>query len=113
MLSFFPRGVLDEILNLIESVAEDFPSYSFMFLLVERPPVQTRDCPSRIRKTKYFGYTERRYRQKGMLRNMVIYMESCSLSEVVDCFKLQKKKNIIKQCVILIQLKYKYYKVCD
>ena len=30
MLSFFPRGVLDEILNLIESVSEGFPSYSFM-----------------------------------------------------------------------------------
>ena len=28
MLSFVPRGVLDEILNLIESVSEDFPSYS-------------------------------------------------------------------------------------
>ena len=28
MLSIFPRGVLDEILNLIESVSEDFPSYS-------------------------------------------------------------------------------------
>ena len=27
MLSFFPRGVLDEILNLIESVSEEFPSY--------------------------------------------------------------------------------------
>ena len=30
MLSFFPRGVLDEILNLIESVSEGFPSYSFI-----------------------------------------------------------------------------------
>ena len=30
MLSFFPRGVLDKILNLIESVSEDFPSYSFI-----------------------------------------------------------------------------------
>ena len=28
MLSFFLRGVLDEILNLIESVSEGFPSYS-------------------------------------------------------------------------------------
>ena len=28
MLSFFPRGVLDEILNLIESVSEEFPFYS-------------------------------------------------------------------------------------
>ena len=29
MLSFFSRDVLDEILNLIESVSEGFPSYSF------------------------------------------------------------------------------------
>ena len=27
----FPRGVLDEILNLIESVSEGFPSYSFFY----------------------------------------------------------------------------------
>ena len=33
MLSFFPRGVLDEILNLIESVSEGFPSYSFIGML--------------------------------------------------------------------------------
>ena len=32
VLSFFPRGVLDEILNLIESVSEEFPSYSNMSL---------------------------------------------------------------------------------
>ena len=30
VLSFFPRDVLDEILNLIESVSEDFPSYFCM-----------------------------------------------------------------------------------
>ena len=29
VLSFFPRGVLDEILHLIESVSEGFPSYSY------------------------------------------------------------------------------------
>ena len=29
VLSFFPRGVLDEILNFIESVSEGFPSYSY------------------------------------------------------------------------------------
>ena len=33
VLSFFPRDVLDEILNLIESVSEDFPSYSFMLII--------------------------------------------------------------------------------
>ena len=26
---FFPRGILDEILNLIESVSEGFPSYFY------------------------------------------------------------------------------------
>ena len=30
MLSFFPRDVLDEILNIIESVSEGFPTYSFI-----------------------------------------------------------------------------------
>ena len=30
MLSFFPRGVLDEILNLIESISEGFASYSYL-----------------------------------------------------------------------------------
>ena len=30
MLSFLPRGVLDEILNLIESVSWGFPSYSYI-----------------------------------------------------------------------------------
>ena len=29
MLSFLPRDVLDEILNLIESVSEGFPTYSW------------------------------------------------------------------------------------
>ena len=32
VLSFFPRDVLDEILNLFESVSEGFPSYSCSFL---------------------------------------------------------------------------------
>ena len=27
---FFPRGVLDEILDLIESVSEGFPTYSYI-----------------------------------------------------------------------------------
>ena len=32
VLPFFPRDVLDEILNLIESVSEDFPSYSYLLI---------------------------------------------------------------------------------
>ena len=30
MLSFFPRDVLDKILNLLESVSEGLPTYSSM-----------------------------------------------------------------------------------
>ena len=30
MLSFFPRDVLDEVLDLIKSVSEGFPTYSFI-----------------------------------------------------------------------------------
>ena len=33
VLSFFPRDVLDEILNLIESVSEDFPSYNMQTIV--------------------------------------------------------------------------------
>ena len=32
MLSFFPRGVLDEILNLTESMSEGLPTYSCDFV---------------------------------------------------------------------------------
>ena len=39
MLSFFPRGVLDEILNLIESVSVEFPSYSFIAMILLHFPV--------------------------------------------------------------------------
>ena len=35
VLSFFPRDVLDEIFNLIESVSEGFPSYSWVQMLMQ------------------------------------------------------------------------------
>ena len=41
VLSFFPRDVLDEILNLIESVSEDFPSYFY------QDKVETRNSAER------------------------------------------------------------------
>ena len=45
VLSFFPRDVLDEILNLIESVSEDFPSYFFIsFELFQPSPPDARFC---------------------------------------------------------------------
>ena len=47
MLSFFPRGVLDEILNLIESVSEGFPSYSFRTF---RKIIGKNDFPNHFKK---------------------------------------------------------------
>ena len=35
VLSFYSRDVLDEILNLIESVPEGFPTYSYILALLE------------------------------------------------------------------------------
>ena len=40
VLSFFPRDVLDEILNLIESVSEGFPSYSFLNSQTMKPMIE-------------------------------------------------------------------------
>ena len=42
VLSFFPRDVLDAILNLIESVSEDLPSYSYIFTKVN----YSLECPA-------------------------------------------------------------------
>ena len=36
VLSFFPRDVLDEILNLIGSVSEGFPSYSYSSIHISK-----------------------------------------------------------------------------
>ena len=43
MLSFFPRDVLDGIFNLIESVSEGFPTYSFS--INESPPKSYSSLP--------------------------------------------------------------------
>ena len=40
VLSFFPRDVLDEILNLIESVSEDFLTTLALFFLSVAPETQ-------------------------------------------------------------------------
>ena len=61
MLSFFPRGVLDEILNLIESVSEGFPSYSSTGLVIQtnerrlllvEPYTQSKTPTGRARQTE-------------------------------------------------------------
>ena len=44
MLSFFPRNVLDEIWDLIESVSDGFPTYSQYFLSVFTCMVSTAFC---------------------------------------------------------------------
>ena len=49
MLSFFPRGVLVEILKLIESVSESFPTYSCIFLEIVGSQLQSpKICETRV-----------------------------------------------------------------
>ena len=44
MLFFFPRDVLDGVLNLIESVSEGFPSYSLYIACNDRNAFFTSDA---------------------------------------------------------------------
>ena len=61
VLSFFPRDVLDEILNLIESVSEDFPSYSYDFSTLYTT------LPHNLIKDKLVDLIERTFQREGSL----------------------------------------------
>ena len=86
MLSFFPRGVLDEILNLIELVSEGFPSYSFDNF----SPNHTTDCG----KPNFY------------LRTKVLHGPSFVVVFDVLCGKsgggiiTLRQKNLSKQCLL-------------
>ena len=62
MLSFFPRGVSGEILNVIESVSEGFPSHSFV-----RPVFYTlyTTLPDNLVKDKLVNLIERIFKREG------------------------------------------------
>ena len=66
MLSFFPRGVLDEILNLIESVSEEFPSYSSLFALVVFSSLLSEYCLPTVSVWPVFVFTVLRRAVFGM-----------------------------------------------
>ena len=65
MLSFFPRGVLDEILNLIESVSEDFPSYFYLVHSKINRYNQPYQIISRIVKYQSFCYKYNKSRKEN------------------------------------------------
>ena len=64
LLSFFPRDVLDEILNLTESVSEGFPTYSY------RHKQARKHCFSPPR--KQFVYQEGNYRSTDRYRGYTV-----------------------------------------
>ena len=59
MLSFFPRGVLDEILNLIESVSKGFPSYSFLVLILGSFKARGKKQMKNARRKKNYYFSQR------------------------------------------------------
>ena len=65
MLSFFPRGVLDENLNLIGSVSEGFPSYSSSCTTTELSRLLT-SCVTAV-KTHVIKYYEKVYERSGKI----------------------------------------------
>ena len=54
VLSFFPRDVLDGILNLIGSVSEGFPSYSFIIKFILKDKFLYCDFLSSLKMTYFF-----------------------------------------------------------
>ena len=64
MLFFFPRCVLDEILNLIESVSEGFPSYFSITITDLRFVVRVEDKLKLEPQRKSLAKICRRYKMK-------------------------------------------------
>ena len=60
VLSFFPRDVFDEILNLIESVSEDFPSYSYYDCIEQPRPIIAKFSFNKDREKILTAYREKR-----------------------------------------------------
>ena len=85
VLSFFPRDVLDEILKLIESVSEDFPSYSFIYqkysFLVKQ----------------YFDFAISIY-QKNLRDGWIVVLQFTSFSTVFRSYQVDGMV-IMKDCV--------------
>ena len=79
VLSFFPRGILDEILNLIEPVSEGFPSYSIKSQISFQTPRgkkdstkdATKDTTNDSQVNSYFPY---RWSPASLTINIYFYL---------------------------------------
>ena len=81
MLFSFPRGVLDEILNLIESVSEGFPSYFCIPYVTPKKQVAYNSyCRSAITDIHYFPWPLNEY----------FVLEFVSLPGTSDAYYLRK-----------------------
>ena len=74
MLSFFPQNVLEETLDLIESVSEGFPTYSFYVSSLCRAVQASDTCtePYRV----YIGRLRKSGGQKINLISLLLYKSS-------------------------------------
>ena len=75
MLSFFPRDVLDEILDLIESVSEGFPTYSFELLGVILDPKLT--FQKHIGNIVELNWLKHLWNHKNMFETGVVQANEC------------------------------------
>ena len=77
VLSFFPRDVLDEILNLIGSVSEGFPSYSLFTAILPN------DGNVYSQSYAYFIYTSNLYLSTLQTSNRLSWNHSLFLHHLV------------------------------
>ena len=91
VLSFFPRDVLDEILNLIESVSEDFPSYSFMISISLSEKFCCQDLSTRINVINMTGHSSKSNKFRNI--NTITHLERGTTLSRNGKFTISKSKS--------------------
>ena len=101
MLSFFPRDVLDEILNLIESVSEGFPSYSCSKELKHKLEPAMINEPSVFEPLKFYCMNNNQFSISQICRKLKIpsYIYLQKFSEHIYIFLLHFNSNYYYQKV--------------
>ena len=105
MLSFFPRGVLDENLNLIESFSEGFPSYSYSYnttrtyaIMKDLYDIDLRgrllNFISNFLSNRFFNINKNRGSHKGVFYPLLCFISKLNMENIE--FRLQRGLNKVE-----------------
>ena len=101
MLSFFPRGVLDEILNLIGSVSEGFPSYSIQIQLLFSRYINYNHIEKEIQYVVHWFQGWSRLQKQDFLQDLIDKAIPCHMGSLFNSLRfmnVEDKPPSILQC---------------